>query len=317
MGGVEHAKHVPVMVQEVLEYLRPKPGGLYVDATLGAGGHAERILGAAPGSRLIGIDCDAEAIDAARARLRVYGERACLLQRRHEELAALLTELGVTSVDGLLFDLGVSSLQLEAAGRGFSFLRDGPLDMRFDARQELTAAQLLATATVEELTRLLRVHGEERWAARIAKAVVQRRGARPLRRTGELAALVGSVVPRRFQSLRRHHVATQTFQALRVAVNRELCGLAATLRAACRVLGPQGRLCVISFHSGEDRIVKEVLRELARGCVCPPRQPVCTCGGKPLITLLTRRPRRPSAGEVAANPRARSARLRAAERLAT
>jgi len=286
--------------------LQVQRGGTYIDGTVGGGGHAQAILiGSTPGGRLLGLDRDPAALDAAGRRLASFGKRAVL---RHGSFACLaeLAE-GFAPADGVLLDLGLSSLQLADAARGFAFRREGPLDMRFDPTAGgPTAADLVNDLAVKELTRLLYRYGEEPQAHRVAEAIV---AARPLHTTLELAEVVGRVVRRR-----RIHPATRTFQALRIAVNGELEALEAALPQAVDLLRPGGRLVVISFHSLEDGIVKRFLRREARDCICPPEVLVCRCGHKARLRILTRRPLRPAVAEVATNPRARSARLRAAER---
>jgi len=301
--------HIPVLYQEVLTGLQVKPGGRYIDATVGGGGHARGILKAsAPDGELLGIDADPMAIALATEQLAEFGKRVTLVQGNFAELEDIALERGIYPVDGLLFDLGLSSIQLGAVERGFSFQLDGPLDMRFDPRQTLTAADLVNSLSAKELEDILSRYGEEPQARRIARAIVKER---PLHTTGELAALVERTVGRR----RRIHPATRVFQALRIAVNAELECLAKALPQALRLLKPGGRLAVISFHSLEDRLVKEFFRKEARDCLCPPEAPVCTCGHRASLGIVTKKPIRPSAEEVAANPRSRSARLRIAYRL--
>jgi len=283
--------------------LRPRSGGRYLDATVGTGGHAEAfLLESGPAGRLYGIDRDVEALALARDRLRPFGDRVQLLQGDFSMLGEIAADNGWGPFVGILFDLGLSSFQLDDPSRGFSFSRDGPLDMRMDRRGAgNTAAELLADLPEREIARILRDYGEERFARRIAARIVDERRQRPLTSTGHLARLVAETVPRRAWP-RRIHVATRTFQALRIAVNDELQALTRGLRDAVSLLAPAGRLCVISFHSLEDRIAKETLRNLARS------EP-------PVLQVLTKRPIVPTSGEIEANPRARSAKLRAAERL--
>ena len=302
--------HRPVMVQEVLHYLAVRPGGTYLDGTVGEGGHGEAVLRAAqPGGRLLGLDVDPEAVAAARQRLAPFGGAARVVHASYARLAEAARVEGFAPLDGVLLDLGLSSRQLEAEGRGFSFLRDEPLDMRYDPTHGPTAADLVNTLPEGELARLLWELGEEPRARAIARALVR---ARPLATSGELAR----VVERAAGGARgRLHPATRTFQALRIAVNRELENLREGLAQAVEALRPEGRLVVISYHSLEDRTVKEFLRQESRGCVCPPGTPVCVCGHAPSLRLLTRKVVTPTAAEVAANPRSRSARLRAAARL--
>ncbi|MFQ5735346.1 MAG: 16S rRNA (cytosine(1402)-N(4))-methyltransferase RsmH [Thermodesulfobacteriota bacterium] len=307
--------HRSVMPQEVVEYLRCVPGGVYVDGTLGGGGHAARILEAsAPDGRVIGIDRDQDALSAAREFLKPYGARAVLVKSDYRDLLVVLDGLGIKEIDGIVLDLGVSSFQLESGERGFSFARDARLDMRMDRTQGLTAYDIVNGQSVEELARILREYGEERDARRIARAIDRQRKIRPVATTLQLAAIVEAAVPRRFQP-RSIHPATRVFQALRIAVNDELEGLAQGLEAGLRALRSGGRFVVISFHSLEDRIVKRSFRDFSTGCVCPPRIPKCVCGHEPGARLLTRRAVKPSEQETGSNPRSRSARLRAVEKL--
>ena len=307
-------RHRPVMVETVLEFLAPRPGGRYVDGTVGDGGHTKAVLEAtAPTGRVLGIDRDPAMVARAARRLDPFGERIMLVHGDYRDLARHLTEAGWKEIDGMLLDLGLSSHHLETSERGFSFMIDGPLDMRYDPAQTLTARVIVNTWAVEELAALFREHGEGRGASRIARAIGQARTVQPLERTGELSELIVSL---RGAGAGKIHPATRVFQALRCAVNEELRDLDSALEAAVDRLVAGGRLVVISFHSLEDRIVKEIFRTLERGCVCPPTDPVCRCGRAPKVVRLTKRPRRPSAAEVQANPRARSARLRACEKLA-
>jgi 16S rRNA (cytosine1402-N4)-methyltransferase len=312
------ATHVPVLADEVMSMLAPAPGSLQIDATLGGGGHTERILEATdPDGRLLGIDADGAAIARVDGRLRPrFGDRLVLRRANFRQLAAIAREAGFEQVDGALFDLGLSSDQLADTDRGFGFRAGGPLDMRFDTRRGVPASELLASLDAKELTALLRRYGEEPKAGRIARAIVEARRTAPIGTAEELAALVERVLPPNPRQPRRIHPATRVFQALRIAVNEELDALEAGLAAALDLLRPGGRLVVLSYHSLEDRIVKRFLAAERRGCVCPPEIPVCVCGRNPRLRLLTRPSLTPTAEEVAANPRARSARLRAAERLA-
>jgi len=301
--------HIPVLYQEALAGLQPRPGGRYIDCTVGGGGHARGILElSSPDGQLLGIDIDPLAIEIAAERLRDYTSRFTLVNANFANLMEIVERHDFHPVDGILFDLGVSSLQLEQGERGFSFQREGPLDMRFDLEGEQTAADLVNCLPEEELAEILLRYGEERQARRIARAIVSHR---PLTTTRELAEVVRRAVPRRGKI----HPATKTFQALRIAVNDELENLAKALPQAVEILAPGGRLVVISFHSLEDRIVKRFFRDEARGCICPPGIPVCICGHKPTLEIVTKRPIRPSAEEVKANPRSRSARLRVASRI--
>jgi len=311
-------RHVPVLADEVVAMLAPSAGSRHVDATLGGGGHAERILEASdPDGRLLGLDADGAAIARVRERLAArFGDRLRLRQANFRELAEVAPEEGFEALDGCLFDLGLSSFQLADAERGFGFRTGGPLDMRFDTSRGVPAADLLTTLDASELTALFRRYGEEPFAGRIARAIVEARRSNPVRTAEELAALVERVAPSRAPGRRRVHPATRVFQALRIAVNEELDSLQAGLAAAVDLLRPGGRLVVLSYHSLEDRIVKRFLQAERRGCTCPPELPVCVCGRQPRLRLLAPKGLVPSDTEIAANPRARSARLRAAERIA-
>ena len=310
--------HVPVLLDEVVAMLAPAAGSQHVDATLGGGGHAERILQASdPDGRLLGLDADEAAIARARARLAPrFGTRLHLRQANFRDLAEVAPQEGFAEVDGCLFDLGLSSFQLADAGRGFGIRTGGPLDMRFDTSRGLPAADLLATLDANELIALFRRYGEEPFAGRIARAIVETRRTAPIRTAEELASVVARVAPSRAPGRRRLHPATRVFQALRIAVNEELESLQAGLAAAVDLLRPGGRLVVLSYHSLEDRIVKRCLQAERRGCICPPEAPVCVCGRQPRLRLLSPKGLVPTPAEITANPRARSARLRAAERIA-
>lgn len=302
--------HVPVLFQEVLDSLEVSPGGRYIDATVGGGGHAGGILAASsPDGRLLGLDRDPAAIETAHVQLALYDERVTLIHSSFNHLAEVAQSYGYVPADGILFDLGLSSLQLADPTRGFAFTTDGPLDMRFDSTADsLTAATLVNELSLQELMDTLYQFGEEVQARRIAEAIV---AARPLHTTKELASVIERVVRRRG----RIHPATRTFQALRIAVNDELSILAAALPQAVGLVAPGGRLAVIGFHSLEDRLVKRFLRRESRDCICPPEVPACQCDHRATLRLVTRKPIRPTADEIATNPRARSARLRVAERV--
>jgi 16S rRNA (cytosine1402-N4)-methyltransferase len=310
--------HIPVLFQAVLDGLKVRPGGRYIDATVGGGGHALGILTAAsPNGHLLGLDRDPAAVKVASGRLADCGERAVLVHSSFDHLAQVARARGFVPVDGILFDLGLSSLQLSDPQRGFAFMADGPLDMRFDPQSgEPTAADLVNELSIEELARLLARYGEEARPRRIAQAIV---AARPLGTTAELASVIEEAsrraAPRSRERRKRIHPATRTFQALRIAVNDELAILEAALPQAVDILSPNGRLAIISFHSLEDRIVKRFLRRESRDCVCSPQAPVCTCEHKATLQQVTRKPIRPTDEEVDANPRARSAVLRVAERI--
>jgi 16S rRNA (cytosine1402-N4)-methyltransferase len=311
------AYHRPALLEESLAWLALRPGSRVVDGTVGGGGHAEAILQRiAPTGTLIGLDVDEEALAEAAGRLRPFGDRVRLQRASFRELTRVLQELGVAGVDAVLLDLGVSSRQLDAPERGFRFSGETAdvtsLDMRMDHRQRTTAALLLAEASTEQLSTWFREYGELPGSGRLARAIDAARRDAPLRSVRDLLDVIERA---RVGGGRRHHPATLVFQALRIAVNDELAALAEGLAAAVEVLVPGGRLVVISYHSLEDRIVKQRLRGEARGCVCPPRQPVCTCGRRARLRVLTARPVTAGEQEVDENPRARSARLRAAERL--
>jgi 16S rRNA (cytosine1402-N4)-methyltransferase len=309
--------HLPVMPAEVLATLAPAPGSLQIDATVGGGGHTERILEAAsPDGRLLGLDADQLAIERVGRRLARFGDRLVLRQANFRELADVAPDAGFGAVDGMLFDLGLSSFQLADTDRGFGFRAGGPLDMRFDTTRGVPASELLATLSADELAALFRRYAEEPSAWRIAKAIVAARAAGPIDTAEDLAGLVERTLPDNPRKPRRTHPATRVFQALRIAVNGELDALEEGLVAAVALLRPGGRLVVLSYHSLEDRIVKQFFNAERRGCTCPPEAPVCVCGKAPRLRLVTRPSLTPTAEEVAANPRARSARLRAAERLA-
>jgi len=305
--------HRPVLLDEVVGFLRPalEQGGIFVDATLGRGGHARAVLEAAPAARLVGIDKDPAAVAAGRADLASFGDRIQVVQGDFKELASLLERLGIASVRGVLFDLGVSSPQLDEASRGFSFRSDGPLDMRMDTTQPRTAEDVVNNYAETDLARVISTYGEERFARRIAKAIVR---SRPVSGTRALAEIVKEAIP---AATRRTggHPARRTFQALRIEVNGELDALELGLVDAIDHCEPGGRVVTISYHSLEDRIVKRFFNEQARGCTCPPDFPVCVCGRKERVRVLTRRPVRPSALEIAENRRAEAAKLRAVERI--
>ena len=307
--------HRPVLYKEIIHALQPRRDGFYVDATVGAGGHAWGLLHAsAPTGRLLGLDVDPQALELARLKLAEFGERAILVRASYTTLGEQLAALGWSAVDGILLDLGMSSMQVDTPERGFSFLADAPLDMRFDPDNPVRAADLVNGLPESELADLLFKYGEERRSRQVARAIV---AARPLHTTRQLAQLVAQAVTRGGRGRRQQgiHPATRTFQALRIAVNNELEALEIALPQAVAALAPGGRLAVISFHSLEDRIVKQYFRRESQDCICPPRQPVCTCGHKATVKEVIRRPVMPQAAEIEANPRSRSARLRVAEKL--
>jgi 16S rRNA (cytosine1402-N4)-methyltransferase len=309
------AFHEPVMLKEVIASLNLKPGGTYVDGTVGGGGHAAEILReTAPDGILIGIDADEEAIRESDERLKPFGARAILVKGNFADMDTILSRLGKKAVDGILLDLGVSSHQLQTAERGFSFQTDAPLDMRMDTHQSFSAYDLVNTAPERELAQIIRDYGEETMARRIARTISVRRMTAPVRTTAELAALIAGSLPRKYGRA-KIHPATRTFQAIRIAVNRELSRLEKAIDVGTGVLGASGRFSIISFHSLEDRIVKNAFSSREGACTCPPDFPLCVCQAKATLKVVTRKPVRPGADEIAANPRARSARLRTAERI--
>jgi 16S rRNA (cytosine1402-N4)-methyltransferase len=315
MGVASTIQHRAVMEREVGALLLHEREATYVDCTLGGGGHTRTLLQASPSpSLVIGVDRDPHCIAAAQQWAEPWKARFIPLHGDFRDLASLLAACGHTQVDRILFDLGVSSYQLDTAARGFSFRLDGPLDMRMDTTQAYTAAALVNQETADTLQALFQTLGEERWAKRIARAIVRERQHTPITRTQHLAELVAHTIPR--AAWPAHiHPATRVFMALRMAVNEELSALAAALPQAVAALRPGGRLAVIAFHSGEDQHVKTFMRQAARGCVCPPRLPQCVCSQQPRLRLLTRKPLLPSPEEMQENPRSRSARLRVAEKL--
>ncbi len=308
-------KHVSVMAEEVMQYLQPHSGGVYLDGTLGGAGHARLILEASsPDGVLIGMDRDMEALAAAQRELASFGERVVLRQGNFSDMCAQLDQLEIAAVDGILLDLGVSSHQIDSPERGFSFREDGPLDMRMNPKEGVSAATVVAETEVDELKRIFRDYGEERWAGKIARAIVTDREKTPFVTTLQLADLISRVVPAG-RGPQRIHPATRVFQALRIHVNGELDSLRTALDTVWLRLKTGGRLVVISFHSLEDRMVKQAFRALATGCVCPPRLAVCACGEQPSVRVLTRKAVRATESETENNPRARSAVLRAMEKL--
>ena len=306
--------HVPVLLQECLGALNIRPDGIYVDGTLGRAGHSLEIVKRLTTGRLIGIDRDETAIAAAQERLADYRDRVTLVHSNFDRIGDILAELHIDGADGMLFDLGVSSPQLDDAERGFSYMHDAPLDMRMDRTAYLTARQVVNGWSYEELRRILFEYGEERYAPAIARRIVQSREQQPIETTLELVDIIKSAMPP--QALReKQHPAKRSFQAIRIAVNGELDALSPMLEAATAHLNRGGRLAVISFHSLEDRIIKKTLQELATGCTCPPEFPVCVCGKKPKLKLVSRKPIVSGEEELEHNPRARSAKLRVAEKL--
>lgn len=307
--------HTPVMLEKVLQSLRCRPGGIYVDGTLGGGGHALAILeNTAPDGLLIGIDRDEDALLESEKKLQPFGQRKILIKGNFADIGEILTNLNIRKVDGILLDLGVSSHQLDTADRGFSFSLDAPLDMRMDQSSRYRAYDLVNLSPEKELRQVIRDYGEEPMAGRIARAILAKRASAPIRTTLELADVVCRAVRR--QGVRKKvHPATRTFQAIRMAVNQELSNLSTAIDAGINQLGQGGRFSIISFHSLEDRIVKETFRSWEGRCQCPPGLPVCQCQREAKLRVLTRKPLRPEADESERNPRARSARLRTAEKI--
>ncbi|HBT20119.1 MAG TPA: 16S rRNA (cytosine(1402)-N(4))-methyltransferase [Peptococcaceae bacterium] len=308
--------HVPVLLNEVIEGLKIKADGVYVDCTLGGGGHSVEIakrLG--PEGTLVGIDQDPDALRAAEKNLYGFDAHVKIIQGNFRHLDGILKELGIRKVDGFLADLGVSSYQLENPARGFTYQEDAPLDMRMDPNSELTAEKIVNTFSKEELEKIISEYGEEKWASRIASFIVERRKKKPILTSGELVEIIKAAVPAGARR-RGPHPARRTFQALRIAVNDELNALRELLDLMVRYAGPGGRICVISFHSLEDRMVKEAFQKYAQGCICPADFPRCVCGKSPSIRIITRKPITAGEKEKELNPRSRSAKLRVAEKIA-
>ena len=305
--------HKPVLLDECIAMLNSRPDGVYIDGTLGRAGHSKEIARRLTTGRLVCIDQDLAAIRAAEELLAPWRDRVTLVHGNFSDLADILRRAEISGADGALFDLGVSSPQLDDASRGFSYMQDAPLDMRMDGTAALTAREVVNTWSCEELRRILYEYGEERYAPAIARAIVRTREERPVETTLELVEIIRGAMPP--AGLReKQHPAKRSFQAIRIAVNGELDVLPPMLKAAVEGLNPGGRLAVITFHSLEDRIVKRTMQDLARGCTCPREFPVCVCGKKPKIRLVTRKPIVPGEAELAENPRARSAKLRTAEK---
>ena len=311
---MEQPRHVSVLLQECIENLNSRPDGVYVDGTLGLGGHSVEIVSRLTTGRLIGIDRDRSALARAGSRLSPYADRITLVHGNFSDAAAILDELGIPGADGMLFDLGVSSPQLDEAQRGFSYMQDAPLDMRMDDSASLSAYEVVNTWSEERLNRILWDYGEERYARRITAAILAARAQKPVESTLELVELIRSAMPA--AALReKQHPAKRSFQAIRIAVNDELGEVERMMDSAPDKLNPGGRLCVISFHSLEDRIVKNGIARREKGCTCPREAPVCTCGFVQTLRSVSRKPILPSAEEIESNPRSRSAKLRVAERV--
>ena len=308
-------KHVSVLKNECIEGLQIKSSGTYVDGTFGGGGHAMEIISRLNGNgRFIGIDQDQDAVENGRAKLEPYKEKAQLVRDNFSNIISIMKDLHIVAVDGILLDIGVSSYQLDTGERGFSYMHDAELDMRMDQRNPMTAKRMIAEYSEKELANIIKDYGEERWATRIAQFIVAERKNKPIETTGELVEVIKKAVPK---GARKDgpHPAKRTFQALRIAVNNELGILEQAIEDMAGLLAPGGRLCIITFHSLEDRIVKQTFHRLEHPCTCPPEFPVCVCGKKPSIRVITRKPILPSEEELEFNPRARSAKLRILEKL--
>ncbi|MCR5683516.1 MAG: 16S rRNA (cytosine(1402)-N(4))-methyltransferase RsmH [Clostridiales bacterium] len=308
--------HVSVMAKEVMDALCPERGGVYVDCTAGGGGHSFEIAKRLPASsRLVSFDQDDEAIAACKERLAPFADRVTVVKTNFRNLAAALDSLGIARIDGALWDLGVSSHQLDDGERGFSYMKEAPLDMRMDRTAQKTAYDVVNGYDEGELVRILRDWGEERFAARIAARICQKRAERPIETTTALAEIISEAIPAAARRAEAQNPARRSFQAIRIEVNGELDAIAPSIEAAVERMNPGGRLALITFHSLEDRIVKDTLRTLATGCTCPPEFPVCVCGGKPKIRLLSKKPILPGREELEENPRSHSAKLRTAEKV--
>ena len=307
-------KHVSVLLEESIEALNLKMGGVYVDATLGGGGHSFGILSACGGCTVIGIDRDAEAIEAAKKRLEPFSQRVTTVNRNFSEIKDILSSLGVSEIDGAVMDLGVSSYQLDNADRGFSYMKDAHLDMRMSQTSPKTAREIVNSYSCEELTRIFYEYGEEKWSKRIAEFICERRAVKPLETTFELVDAIKAAIPKKARS-DGGHPAKRVFQAIRIEVNDELSVLENSVRDFVSVLKTGGRIAVITFHSLEDRIVKRTFKELEKGCICPKEFPVCMCGRKSEIKIISKKPILPTGEEARENPRSKSAKLRVAEKL--
>lgn len=305
-------KHISVLLEESVKYLRAEEGGIFADGTLGGGGHSELILSRSNNSSLIGIDQDIEAIGAAKKRLEKYGDRVTYVNRNFCEIKSILDDLGIDGLDGAVIDLGVSSYQLDNGERGFSYMHDAPLDMRMDRRRSLSAYDVVNSYSVEELTKIFYEYGEEKWSKRIAEFIAEKRTDKPVKTTYELVDIIKAAIPKSAR-LEGGHPAKRVFQAIRIEVNGELRILEEALRDFAKSIRSGGRLAVITFHSLEDRIVKNTFASLAQGCTCPKGFPVCICGNKPTAKVLTRKPILPSQGELDNNSRSKSAKLRVIE----
>jgi 16S rRNA (cytosine1402-N4)-methyltransferase len=310
-------EHTPVLLNETLEYLDPKPGGVYIDGTLGGAGHSSEIIKRiVPGGKLLGIDQDSNAIDAAKRRLEAYKDNVVIVRDNFRNIKTIALQKGFKEVDGILLDIGVSSHQLDEKERGFSYMHDGPLDMRMDTESSLNASDIVNNSSEQELIRILRDYGEEKWAVRIAKFIAEERKNSRIDTTFKLVDIIQRAIP---AAARRDggHPAKRTFQALRIAVNDELQVLEEAVMNAAELLKPGGRLVVITFHSLEDRIVKKIFNNMEKPCTCPPQLPVCACGKEPLLRVITKKPVTAGEEELKTNTRSKSAKLRAAERVSS
>lgn len=307
-------EHVSVMLDETVKGLKIKADGIYIDGTLGGGGHSEHILKQLDTGILIGIDQDANALEAATKKLSGYGDKFVPVRGNFSEVKSILKDLNIDKIDGMVLDLGVSSHQLDEAERGFSYRFDAPLDMRMDQRQSLDAYEVINTYSEDELNQVIKMYGEEKWARRIAQFICEKRSEGPIKTTLELVDLIYKAIP---AGARREggHPAKRTFQAIRIEVNRELEILKGTIKDISEVLKPKGRIAVITFHSLEDRLIKHAFKDLAQGCICPPELPICMCDNQPTLKIITRKPILPSDEELEVNSRSKSAKLRIAEKI--
>lgn len=307
--------HVSVLLAEAIDALAIDPRGTYVDCTAGGGGHSFEIASRLDGGRLISIDRDSDAVGVVTERLAKFGDSVTVVRRNYGDVASVLDELGITEINGILWDLGVSSYQLDEAERGFSYMADAPLDMRMDRSAALSAYDVVNSYPELELCRVIYEYGEEKFAGRIARRIVERREEKPIETTLELSGIIENAIPEKNRRTEHKHPAKRTFQAIRIEVNGELSSIAPSIEAGIERLVPGGRAAVITFHSLEDRIVKNTFADAAKGCICPPDFPVCVCGVKPKVRLVSKKPILPSEEELRVNPRARSAKLRVAEKL--
>ena len=313
--NIENFKHMSVLLKESIEYIRPIEDGVYIDATMGLGGHTRHLLESTNySSKIIGFDVDEDAISIARERLSNYKNNIHFMNKNFSEIDSVSTELKLSEIDGIIADLGMSSYQLEHSNRGFSFMRDEPLDMRMDPKLKITACEKVNQKSYKELSKLIKEYGEESFSGMISKSIIKSREQKPLQTSKELASLIFNSIPRRFHP-KRIHPATKTFQALRIAVNNELENLKIFIEKAVKLLKSGGRLVIISFHSLEDRIVKNSFKYLHSSCICPPDLPVCRCEKESVLKIITKSPVTPGEDEMIENPRARSSKMRVAEKI--